>query len=260
MPTRPLALVTGASSGIGAAFADLLASAGYDLVLVARRRDRLDHAAKRLRQAGAAVEVLTADLSETEGLASVIERIDAGDIRVLVSNAGVGGYARLAKVEPQEVQRLWTLNATAPMLLARAALPHLLAARSGGIITVASLLAFSGGQDAPYLPPRTLYAAAKAATVAFTRTLATELTDTGVGATVVCPGIVATEFSGGAAQANPTAMSAPDVAAASWTAFTSHEIICIPGLDDTTAVEHLAQTEAALMFGGNKPTLASRYN
>ncbi|MBX9394626.1 SDR family NAD(P)-dependent oxidoreductase [Streptomyces sp. TRM72054] len=167
------ALITGASSGRGAAHARLLA-ADCDFVLVARRADRLSELADELRAAGAAVEVLPADLGNHDGLATVAKRIAAGDVRLLISNAGDGGYAPLADGAPEEIDRLLTLNGVASIQLARAALPGMLTAGEGTIVTVASLLAFSAGQSNPHMPPRTLYNAAKAATVAFTRTLTHE--------------------------------------------------------------------------------------
>ncbi|WP_171107692.1 SDR family NAD(P)-dependent oxidoreductase [Streptomyces sp. Z423-1] len=167
------ALITGASSGRGAAHARLLA-ADCDFVLVARRADHLSELADELRAAGAAVEVLPADLGNHDGLATVAKRIAAGDVRLLISNAGNGGYAPLADVVPEQIDRLLTLNGVASIQLARAALPGMLTAGEGAIVTVASLLAFSAGQSNPHMPPRTLHNAAEAATVAFTRTLTHE--------------------------------------------------------------------------------------
>ncbi|MDF2273324.1 SDR family NAD(P)-dependent oxidoreductase [Streptomyces coacervatus] len=257
--SRTLALITGASSGIGAAYARLLAD-DHDLVLVARRVDRLSDLADELRTAGAAVEVLSADLGTPEGLGAVTKRLAAGDVRLLISNAGVGGYAPLADVDPDEINRLLGLNAVAPVQLARAALPGMLAAGHGTVVTVASLLAFSAGQDNPHLPSRTLYAAAKAATVAFTRTLAHELAGTGVRAQVVCPGLVATEFNGGAARNIPFAMAPEDVARAGLAGLRLGETVCVPGLEDrAAALEALLAAETALLAGGNRPTPAARY-
>ncbi|MFF4258793.1 SDR family NAD(P)-dependent oxidoreductase [Streptomyces sp. NPDC001663] len=257
--SRSPALITGASSGIGAAYARLLAD-DHDLVLVARRVDRLSGLADELRTVGAAVEVLPADLGTPEGLAAVTDRLAADDVRLLVSNAGVGGYAPLADVAPDEVTRLLALNAVAPVQLARAALPGMLAAGNGTIVTVASLLAFSAGQANPHIPSRTLYAAAKAATVAFTRTLAHELTGTGIRVQVVCPGLVATEFNGGAARNVPVAMTPEDVAQAGLAGLRLGETVCVPGLEErTAALEALLAAETALMAGGNRPTPAARY-
>ncbi|MET9817445.1 SDR family NAD(P)-dependent oxidoreductase [Streptomyces sp. NPDC006355] len=257
--SRTLALVTGASSGIGAAYARLLAP-DHDLVLVARRADRLNDLADRLRAAGAAVEVLVADLSSHDGLAAVTGRLAAGDVRLLISNAGVGGYAPLTDVAPDEIDRLLTLNAVAPIQLARAALPGMLAADEGTVVTIASLLAFSGGRDNPNMPRRTLYAAAKAATVAFTRTLAGELADTAVRAQVVCPGIVATDWNGGFGRTIPSAMSPEDVASAGLASLRLGETVCVPGLEDQgAALKALSDAESALMDHGARPSPATRY-
>ncbi|GAB3379613.1 SDR family NAD(P)-dependent oxidoreductase [Amycolatopsis echigonensis] len=262
MSTRPVALITGASSGIGAALADVLAGRGYDLVLLARRRDRLEQVAARAADQGAAAEVFVADLATADGLEAAAERAARGDLRLLVSNAGVGGYAPLPEVAPADVDRLWRLNATAPVTLARAVLPSLLEKGDGGIVTMASLLAFSAGLDTlgPVpMPPRTLYAAAKSATVAFTRTLAAELSGTGVTATVVCPGRVATEWSGGANQDQPRVMSAESVAIATAVAVERGETLCVPGLPDATALDRLQEIERTLVVEGNRAELADRY-
>jgi uncharacterized protein len=142
----------------------------------------------------------------------------------------------------------------------RAALPGMLAANEGTIVTVASLLAFSAAHTDPRMPARTLYAAAKAATVAFTRTLTGELADTAVRTQVVCPGMVATDFAGGAGRAVPFAMSAQGVVQASLAGLELGESICVPGLEDqSAALDALVAAETALMFGGNQPVPATRY-
>ncbi|WP_416974077.1 SDR family NAD(P)-dependent oxidoreductase [Streptomyces sp. 4F14] len=256
---RPASLVTGASSGIGAAYARLLA-ADHDLVLVARRADRLNRLADELRAIGATVEVLVADLSSPDGLDAVTCRLAAGDIRLLISNAGAGGYAPLTDVAPAEVDRLLTLNAVAPIRLARAALPGMLAANEGAVVTVASLLAFSADGNDPLLPRRTLYAAAKASTVTFTRTLADELAGTAVRALVVCPGMVATEWNGGSGRRIPSAMSPEDVASASLASLRLGETVCVPGLEDQgAALKALREAESTLMNRGARPFPATRY-
>ncbi len=255
---RDLALITGASSGIGAAYARRLA-ADHDFVLVARGADRLGDVATDLREAGASVQVLPADLGTHDGIAAVTDRQAAGDVRLLISSAGVGGYAPFVDVDPAEVARLLTLNAVAPVQLVRAALPGMLAAGEGAIVTVASLLAFSAGLANPRAGGRTLYAAAKAATVAFTRTLGGELAGTAIRTQVVCPGSVATNFHAGMSRRLQSAMSAEDVAAASLAGLELGETVCIPGLEDSAALEALQGAETALLTGGNRPSLAARY-
>lgn len=257
--TRTIALITGASSGIGASYARLLAD-DADLVLVARRADRLDGLAEELRVRGAAVEVLPADLSTRDGIAVVTERLAAGDVRMLISNAGAGGYAPLANVNPADIDPLLTLNAVAPIQLVRAALPGMLTAGEGTIVTVASLLAFSAGSVDPRAPRRTLYVAAKAATLGFTRTLACELADTPIRTQVVCPGVVATEWNGGVGHNIPWAMSPEDVATASLAGLRLGETVCAPGLENQAmALDALCEAENYLVNGGNQPALATRY-
>ncbi|MGW7645207.1 SDR family NAD(P)-dependent oxidoreductase [Streptomyces bobili] len=257
--TRTLALITGASSGIGAAYARLLAD-DHDLVLVARRADRLTDLAEELRAQGAAVEVLPADLMTHDGIAAVTGRLAAGDVRMLISNAGAGGYAPLIDVETTDIDRLLTLNAVAPIRLVHAALPGMLAAGEGAIVTVASLLALSGGLTDPRAPRRTLYVAAKAATLGFTRTLTGELADTPLRVQVLLPGVVATEWNSGAGHSIPWAMTPEDVASASLIGLRRGETVCAPGLEgQDSALNALLAAETAFVTGGNQPTLAARY-
>ena len=119
---RRVALVTGASSGIGAALAESLAHDGYDVVLVARRRERLEALAHKLEgSAGVSAEVLPADLTVPEQLLAVEERLDAGDgVDLLVNNAGFGGYGPFAELEPDFGDRLIGVHVRAPMRLTRA--------------------------------------------------------------------------------------------------------------------------------------------
>jgi len=257
--TRTLALITGASSGIGASYARLLAE-DCDLILVARRADRLDELAGQLRSRGASVEVLAADLATHAGIAAVTDRLAAGDVRMLISNAGASGYAPLTEVDPAEIDSLLTLNAVAPVQLTRAALPAMLAAGEGTIVTVASLLAFSASTMQPQPPRRTIYVAAKAATLAFTRNLATELADTPVRVQVVCPGVVATEWNSGGGRTIPWAMSPDDVTSASLAGLRLGETVCIPGLPDgAVGLDALQAAETALLSGGSRSDRATRY-
>lgn len=257
---RPVALITGASSGIGAAYARRLAHQ-CDFVLVARRAERLRAVAVEVRAAGAVVDVLPADLGTTDGLAAVTDRLALGDIRFLVSSAGTCGYARLVDLDPSRVARLLMLDAVAPVQLVRAALPGMLAANEGTVVTVASLLAFSAGHPADGMPPRSVYAAAKAATVAFTRTLAGELAGTAIKAQVVCPGVVATAFNSGYGNYPPYGMPADGVAAASLAGLRLGESICVPGLADAAAaLDALLAVETTLLADGNRAEPAPRYD
>ena len=262
--SRPIAFVTGASSGIGAAISALLAHAGYDLLLVARRKDRLAALQQQFARVGADSEPLALDLSERAGLAAAAGRAGVGDIDLIVSNAGVSAYGRFAEIDPADLDRAWTLNSDATPVLARAALPGMLQRGRGGIIAVASNLAFSAGiPTAPAgegrsLPQRALYVGAKAGMVAFTRVLASELQGTGVQATVVCPGLVSSEWNGGASQ-GPQAMTPEDVAHAAWSSFSNGEVFCLPGLEQVDLLGQLAETERRILGGNIGSNLATRY-
>lgn len=260
----PSALVTGASSGIGAAFAERLAREGYNVVLVARRHERLEVLAERLRpMANDHIEVLAADLTDADGLARVEARV-AGDesLALLVNNAGFGGYGPFVEVEPQVVDDLVNIHVRAVARLTRAALPGMVCRGAGGVINLASLLALSGSMAPNPMPYRAVYAAAKAFIVTFTQALAGELRGSGVGVQVCLPGLVATEFHtlvGRDLSKMPPMMSAADVAAASLTAFARGEVMCIPCLDDVSLLDRLTEVQQGLLNSAFTPTLASRY-
>lgn len=261
--TRPRALVTGASAGIGAAYAGRLAREGYDLVLVARRRERLEQLAERLhREAHVHAEVLAADLADAGALARVEARL-AGDesLALLVNNAGFGAYRPFAQVEADVVDSLINVHVRAVARLTRAALPGMIRRGTGGVINVASLLAFSGSMPPNPLPHRATYAGAKAFIVTFTQALAGEIAGTGVRVQVCLPGVVATEFHTvqGMDFSQRPRMTADDVVAASLAAFARSEVTCIPGLDDASLLDRLAELQGAIFGSANKPALARRY-
>ncbi|SDR63669.1 hypothetical protein SAMN05519103_08894 [Rhizobiales bacterium GAS113] len=179
---RPRALVTGASAGIGMAFAEQLARAGHDLILVARRRDWLEALAERLRRdTGVHAEVVGADLTDAGTLAELESRVaDDQSLALLVNNAGFGGYHPFASIAPKTVDDLIDIHVRAVARLTRAVLPGMVRRGAGGIINIASPLALSGTLPPDPLPHRATYAAAKAFLVTFTQALAGELTGTGV--------------------------------------------------------------------------------
>jgi short-subunit dehydrogenase len=182
----PTVLVTGATSGIGLAFARAYAARGCSLVLVARDRPRLDAVAADLRAAGAPfVEVLSADLSTAAGLDAVCARVRTRPVDVLVNNAGFGTGRRFVGSELDAEVRLLDVLVRAVLVVTHAALPGMLERGHGRVVTVASVAAFLPGGS---------YTAAKAWAVAFTRGLAHELAGSGVTATAVCPGFVRTDF------------------------------------------------------------------
>src|ERR1700675_1353714 len=146
---RPTALVTGASSGIGRVFAQRLARDGSDLILVARRQERLEEGAHQIEKEGARVEVIVADLAMPEGLAAVERRAAFGDLTMLVNNAGFQTYVPFVELDPDRAEAQIHVHVTAIVRLSRAALPGMLARRLGSIINVSSMLAFSAGMDHP---------------------------------------------------------------------------------------------------------------
>jgi short-subunit dehydrogenase len=210
------ALVTGASSGIGAAFARALRARGERLVLVARRRDRLQELSRELGGEDTAA-VMAADLTEPRAIDRLAEEIRARGfiVDLLVNNAGAGHTSRFHE-EPREiVLRMIDLNVRALVDLTHAFLPGMVARGRGSVINVASNAAF---QPVPFL---TVYAATKAFVLSFTEGLASELGGTGVRVQALCPGLTATEFLE-AAETGPglfinkmPAMSAEDVVACS---------------------------------------------
>jgi uncharacterized protein len=190
-----LAMVTGASSGIGEAFAERLAADGWDLVLVARRRDRLEQVAARVKDAhGVSAVILDVDLANPVQLEALCAESADLPLGMLVNNAALAHYMPFATLPPEQAQELVQLNVLAPVLLTRAVLPGMVERGEGAVINVASLLAFSGSWERPYLPQRAVYAASKSFLVSFTQILAGELRDTGVRVQVVCPGVVRSEF------------------------------------------------------------------
>lgn len=185
------ALVTGATAGIGAAFVHRLAKEGADLVLVARGRDRLETMAEALRQRyGGQVGVLAADLSRPESCAAVEERLraEAEPVNLLVNNAGFSLPGTFPTSIVDHEEELLAVNVRAVMRLSHAVLPGMLDRNRGGIINISSIAGFVPTSTGPS------YAASKAWVTSFTESLAMNLAGTGVRVSVVCPGLVRTEF------------------------------------------------------------------
>jgi uncharacterized protein len=189
---RKLALITGASSGIGAAFAKLYASRGFDLALTARRLDRLDALAGELAKAHS-VETMTiaADLAEAKAVDDILGRIAARgrSADVLVNNAGYGLPDTWFKSSWPEQAGAIQVMLTAPLELTHKILPGMVERKWGRIVNIASLAGFAPGRGGA-----TTYAAVKAALIKFSQALHDELKGSGVHCTAVCPGLTRTEF------------------------------------------------------------------
>lgn len=237
------ALITGASSGIGAIYADRLARRGYDLVLVARNRERLAALSSRITtETRRSVEILDADLGYKAGLAAVESKLKQdASITLLVNNAGVGTHTPLVDSDVDAMQRMIDLNVSALTRLTYAAVPGFVARGKWALINIASIVAIA---------PEVLngvYGGSKAFVLAFSQSLKHELADKGIQVQAVLPGATATEFwqTGGLPLENldkAIVMSADDMVDAALVGFDRGELITIPSLH---AVEKWEDYEAA---------------
>ena len=184
------AVVTGASSGLGRGLAAGLADRGMSVVLTGRNGARLKEAADAIRRASpdVQVETVTADLSTSSGVATLIDRVGDRSVEVLVNNAGFGSYGPFVEADPDREADEIAVDVSAVVTLARAFLPGMTARGSGGILNVASAIAF---QPAPY---QAVYAASKAFVLSFSQALWAEARGAGVTVTALCPGPTRTGF------------------------------------------------------------------
>jgi short-subunit dehydrogenase len=253
-----LALVTGATSGIGRAFAERLAADGHDLILVGRREDRLkDFGATH---PDVTVRTVVGDLSTDSGIETVAALCATEPLSMLVNNAGVAHYMPLSDLPADKANELIHVKAVAPTMLTRAAVPGMLERGRGQIVNVSGMIAFSGPAPSAVMPRRAVYAGALALLVALSQTLNAELEDTGVQVQVLCPGIVATEFherQGMDMSAVPR-MSADDVVTAALRGLELGEVVCAPGVEDTALLDAVFRADLAA-FAGQSPDLAARY-
>jgi short-subunit dehydrogenase len=254
------ALITGASTGIGAVFADRLAHRGHDLILVARDAARLEALAGRLRkETGRHVDVLPADLSDDAQLTTVTQRIaDDDTLTLLVNNAGISLEGTLIDTPADRVRQLIAINVTAPTLLAAAAARAFAARGRGGIINLSSVLAL-----APELFDAT-YSGTKAFMLNLSQGLAKELADKGVRVQAVLPGATRTEIwarSGKDVDAFPAemVMEAGDLVDAALIGFDRGEVVTIPPLADETQWEAMQAARLAMAPVLSRRDVASRY-
>jgi len=256
---KRVALVTGASSGIGRAFAHRLAADGYDLILVARRQERLDEIAAA--HPGSRVRSVIADLGTTGGIEAVAEVCANSQVDLLINNAGLSHYMPFVELPAEKASELVHVKVLAPTLFARAVAKQMTERRSGTIINVAGMLAFSGPATLEKLPlRRAVYIASLAYEVAMSQALAEELKPNGIQVQVVCPGVVATEFHErqGLDLSKVPRMSPEDVVTASLKGLSIGEVVCAPGVEKTELLAALFSADLAA-FDAQSPTLAARY-
>lgn len=191
MRAGQVVLITGASSGIGAATARLLARHGMRVALVARRRDRLAALEQEIRRDGGEAMAFPADLADPAARRGVVEAVEAlwGPVEILINNAGFGYYGTVAETPWEVIERMFAVNVLAMIDLARLVIPRMQAMGHGHILNVASV----AGHIAT--PPLTVYSATKFAVVGFSEGLRRELGPYGIHVTVISPGPVRTEFS-----------------------------------------------------------------
>ena len=224
---KKVALVTGASAGLGVEFARRLSERGHRLVLVARRKERLDELAKELGNARA----VAADLSKKDAAAKLMADIEANGetVDVLINNAGFGLIGRFAELDARREREMIDLNAGALADLCRAVVPAMIGRKSGAILNVASTAAFQPG------PKMAVYFATKAFVLSLSEALHEELKPHGIKVTCLCPGPTRTEFGevagfGGNSLFERVAMTAPKVVDAGLKALDSNRAVVVTGV------------------------------
>lgn len=259
-PSLGTALVTGASSGIGALYADRLARRGYDLILVARNRNRLNELADDIsNRTSRAVEVMAADLADAASLATVEAKLrEDASITLLVNNAGIGTHTPVLQTDVERMAGMIALNVVAPTRLTHAAAPGFVARGRGAVINIASITAIN---------PEILngvYAASKAFVLAFSQALRHELAPQGVQVQAVLPGATATDFwaIGGLPVENlPSAivMRAEDLVDAALVGLDRGEAVTIPSLHQVEEWEAYEAARQAMAGHLSTDRPAARY-
>lgn len=255
---RSTVLVTGASTGIGAVYADRLAKRGYDLVLVARDKARLETLADRLRrETGVAVEVLAADLTQAADLARVEKKLrDDQRIELLVNNAGIAASGSFTEQSAETVNKLVALNVTALTQLAHAIAPRLAKAGKGAIINIASVVAL-----APEFG-MSVYGATKAFVLFLTQGLNLELGPKGVRVQAVLPAATRTEIwdrSGMDISKIEGVMEVDDLVDAALVGFDKGETVTIPPLPDAAQWSNFDGARQAMLPNFRQELPAARY-
>jgi short-subunit dehydrogenase len=258
MTAKPSVLITGASSGIGAVYADRFARRGHDLVLVARARERMEALADRLRrETGVAIDILQADLTAAHDLGQVEARLrDDAHIGVLVNNAGATAAGGFVDQTPDQVGQIIALNTTALARLASAVAPRFVAAGQGAIVNIASVVA---------LVPEfgmTVYGATKAFVLFLSQGLQVELGPRGVYVQAVLPASTRTEIwqrSGRDVNALPAVMEVDELVDAALVGFDRREAVTIPPLPDQDQWNTFDAARQAMIPNFSQAHAAARY-
>ena len=258
--TKGIAVITGASSGIGAIYADRLAKRGYDLVLIARSADKLAEVAEEVRsKTGRRVDLYPADLTDELDLARVeVFLKETPGITLLVNNAGIGGALKLVDSDVDTMTSMIALNVTALMRLTYAVAPQFVARRTGTIVNIGSIVGVN---------PEALngvYGGTKAFVLAFSQNLHQELEGTGVTVQVVLPGATATDFwdlSGRPLTALPKGivMSSDDLVDAALVGLDQGEFATVPGLQDAGLWDTYERARQAMIGKLSNQSPAPRY-
>ena len=227
--TKKVALITGASAGLGVEFARQLAKRGHRLVLAARRKDRLEALAAELGNARA----VAIDLTMHDAAATLVANLEAAgeQVETLVNNAGFGLIGRVVKREPERLREMIDLNVGALTDLCRLVAPAMIERRSGAILNVASTAAFQPG------PNMAVYFATKAYVLSFTEALHEELKPNAIRVTCLCPGPTRTEFGEvagfrGSGLFERVAMQPPEVVAAGLKGLDRNKAVVVPGISN----------------------------
>lgn len=254
---KPVALITGASTGIGAVYADRLAKRGYDLILVARNGKRMEAVATPLRAAGTKVDIITADLTEHNDLLRVEDHIrQHPEISLLVNNAGTTTPGGFGNTDVEAVDHLIRLNVTSVARLSRVALDGLLKHKDGAIINIASVMAF-----APELN-KAVYTASKSFVLTFSQTLQSELEQQGLYVQAVLPAATRTEIWDHAGQNVDDitgVMEVADLVDAALVGFDRKEKVTIPPLQDDAQWNDHEATRLVLLTNFSHSTPGARY-
>jgi hypothetical protein len=259
--SKGVALVTGASGGIGAVYADRLAKRGYDIILVARDAGRLGKVASQIHETtGRQVDFVDADLATHDGQRRV-ERVLQGDERItlLVNNAGVGATQTLVESDVERLDQMIQLNVTSVTRLAHAVAPAFIRRGGGTIINIASIVAL-----APELL-NGVYAATKSFVLTFSQSLHHELAGHGIQVQAVLPGATSTDFwnvAGVPVQHLPTqiVMRAEDMVDAALVGFDRQELVTIPSLPDAADWERFDSARKAMAPNLSRSSAAQRYS